>query len=187
MRILLRFVLGFVAVVTLGSYRSAVAQEPPIVAQTPSGDWRRSQPARVVQRMGSTEVTVVYNRPAARGRELFGALVPWDSIWNPGADEATRIELDEDDLIDGQHLAIGRYSVWAVPRPEEWTLILSRAWDVQHRPFPAGEDALRLRVRPRGGSHMESLAFYFPVADADSAVLVLHWGETVVPITLRRP
>ncbi|MQA90178.1 MAG: DUF2911 domain-containing protein [Gemmatimonas sp.] len=54
--------------------------------------WRVSQPARVTQRMGSTEMTIVYNRPTARGRDLFGALVPWDSIWNPGADEATRIE-----------------------------------------------------------------------------------------------
>jgi hypothetical protein len=156
------------------------------VTQTPGGEWRRSQPARVTQRMGSSEVTVVYNRPVARGRVLFGGLVPWDSIWNPGADEATRIELDEDLTIDGQRLAAGRYSIWAIPGRAEWTLIFSRAWDVQHRPYPEGRDALRLRVRPRSASHMESLAFYFPVADTDSAELVLHWGETLVPLSLRR-
>jgi len=165
----------------------AVAQDTPIVAQTPSGDWRRSQPARVVQRMGSTEITVVYNRPTARGRELFGGLMPWDSIWNPGADEATRIEVDQNVLLDGQLLRAGRYSIWAVPRRDEWTLVFSRAWDVQHRPYPAGQDALTLRIRPRPAAHMESLTFYFPVADADSATLVLHWGETMIPISIRRP
>jgi hypothetical protein len=165
----------------------ASAQEPPIVAQTPADDWRRSQPARVTQRMGPTEMTVVYNRPVARGRDLFGALVPWDSIWNPGADEATRLEVDQDILLDGQLLPAGRYSIWAVPRPDEWTLVFSRAWEVQHRPYPEGQDALTLRIRPQAASHMESLAFYFPMADVDSAMLVLHWGETMVPISIRRP
>jgi hypothetical protein len=178
---------ALVAVATPASPDVVVAQEPPIVAQTPSDDWRRSQPARVTQRMGSTEMTVVHNRPVARGRELFGALMPWDSIWNPGADEATRLEVDEDVLLDGQLLPAGRYSIWAIPRPDEWTLIFSRAWQVEHRPYPAGQDALRLRIRPRTGSHMESLAFYFPMADTDSATLVLHWGETMVPISVRRP
>jgi len=164
----------------------AVAQEAPIVAQTPSDDWRRSQPARVIQRMGPTEMTVVYNRPTARGRELFGALVPWDSVWNPGADEATRIEVDQDVLLNGQLLPAGRYSIWAVPRRDEWTLVFSRAWDVPHRPFPPGRDALTLRIRPRAAEHMESLAFYFPMADMESATLVLHWGETMIPISIRR-
>src|SRR5687768_11547128 len=171
---------------TFGSFGLAAAQEQPIVAQTPYAEWRRSQPARVTQRMGTTEVTVVYNRPTARGRELFGALVPWDSIWNPGADEATRIEVDEDVLIEGQKLPAGRYSMWAIPQPQEWTLILSRAWNVQHRPYP-GDEVMRLRVRPRSAGHMESLVFYFPAADTASTELVLHWGETAVPMSLRRP
>jgi hypothetical protein len=187
-RLLRHLLLLSLAVAILAGFPTgAVAQDAPIAAQTPSDDWRRSQPARVVQRMGSTEMTVVYNRPTARGRELFGALMPWDSIWNPGADEATRIEIDRDVLLDGQLLRAGRYSIWAVPRRDEWTLVFSRAWDVQHRPYPAGQDALTLRIRPRPAAHMESLAFYFPMVDAESATLVLHWGETMIPISIRRP
>lgn len=151
----------------------------------PSGEGRKSQPARLSQRLEDAEVTVVYNRPVARGRELFGALVPWGEIWNPGADKATRIELSHDVAIAGQPLPAGKYSIWAIPDPEEWTLIFSGAWDVEHIPYPEGEDALRLRVRPSPGPHMESLGFYFPMVDADSAVLVLHWGETLIPLPLR--
>jgi hypothetical protein len=151
----------------------------------PSGAGRKSQPARVAQRLEAAQVTVVYNRPVARGRELFGALVPYGEIWNPGADEATRIELSHDVTIGGQPLPAGKYSIWAIPDPREWVLIFSRAWDVEHIPYPEGEDALRIRVRPQPGPHMEALGFYFPMVDADSAVLMLHWGETTVPLSLR--
>ncbi len=154
---------------------------------TPSGAERRSQPARVVQRMGSTEITIVYNRPVARGRELFGGIVPWDSLWNPGADEATRLELSEDITIAGQPLAAGRYSVWATPSQDEWTLAFNRSWDVDHLTYREANDALRLRVRPHRADHMEALSFYFPYAEADSSLLALHWGETVVPLPIRRP
>ena len=179
---------ALVAAWVLGSNGPLLAQDPPIVAQTPYADYRVSQPARVTQRVGPTEITIVYNRPTARGRDLFGALVPWDSIWNPGADEATRIEVDGDILVEGERLAAGRYSVWAIPQQAgEWTLIFSTAWDVQHRPYPDGREVLRISVSPSVASHMESLAFYFPMADAESAVLALHWGTTVIPLSLRRP
>ncbi|MEX1258610.1 MAG: DUF2911 domain-containing protein [Gemmatimonadota bacterium] len=182
-----RTVHGFVLTVALTIPGTVLAQDPPIQTQTPYAEYRVSQPARVTQRMGTTELTIVYNRPVARGRELFGALVPWDSIWNPGADEATRLEVDEEISIEGQALPAGRYSIWAIPGREEWTLIFSRAWDVQHRPYPEGNEVLRLRVRPEEAGHMETLGFYFPMATADSATLALHWGPVRVPIAIRRP
>lgn len=151
----------------------------------PSGEDRKSQPATVRQRMGATQIAVVYNRPAARGRTLFGGIVPWDSIWNPGADEATRVEVSDDIRINGATLPAGRYSLWAIPRPEEWTLIFSRAYDVPHVPYPEGEDALRLRVRPTAGGFQESLGFDFPVATADSAMLTLRWGDVVIPLRIK--
>jgi hypothetical protein len=163
-----------------------LADPSSLQSQTPSGEGRLSQPARVEQRLGPAQVVVVYNRPVARGRELFGALVPWDSIWNPGADEATRIELSEDMLVAGQRLPAGRYSIWATPGPEEWTIEFNRQWDQQHRPYPEGGEVLRITAEPQAADHMESLAFYFPVATPDSAVLNLHWGETVVPIPIQR-
>jgi hypothetical protein len=151
----------------------------------PDGSNRGSQPAEVAQRMGSTELRVVYGRPMARGRVLFGELVPYDSIWNPGANEATRIEVSEDILIEGEPLAAGKYSIWAIPRPEQWTLIFSNAHDVFHIPYPEGQDALRMDVTPDPAPHVESLTFDFPMADRDSADLRLHWGELMIPLRIR--
>jgi len=149
----------------------------------------KSQHATMTQLLGTTQVTIVYNRPSARGRTLFGrgGVVPWGKVWCPGADSATTIALSKDMVVGGQPLAAGKYSIWAIPGPDEWTLIFSRAADVFHIPYPGeAQDALRLKLKsqPGGGPFMESLAFYFPAADADRALLNLHWGETIVQVSL---
>ena len=148
----------------------------------------KSQRATVTQILGTTQVMIVYNRPNARGRTLFGSggVVPWGKVWCPGADTATTIALSRDMVVGGQPLAAGKYSIWAIPGPGEWTLIFSRAADVFHIPYPGeAQDALRLKLKPQtGGPFMESLAFYFAAADADRALLNLHWGETIVQVPL---
>jgi len=68
-----------------------------------------SQRGSVTQMVAFTKVSVVYGRPVARGRALFGALVPWDSVWHPGADSATRITFSKDVLIEGKNTRFGSY------------------------------------------------------------------------------
>lgn len=92
---------------------------------------------------------MVYNRAVARGRELFGALVPYGEVWDPGADEATRIELSHRVTITGQPLPAGRYSIWTIPDPDEWTLIFSRASKVEHIPYPEGRTHFASRCARR--------------------------------------
>lgn len=148
----------------------------------------KSQAGAVAQRVANTEITITYNRPVARGRELFGALVPFEQVWNPGADRATAISFSRDVEINGEALPAGKYSIWAIPRADQWTMIFSRAADVYHTPYPGeDQDALRFNVRPERGAHMETLAFYFSVVESKDAVLRLHWGDVVVPMALRVP
>lgn len=146
-----------------------------------------SQRAAVMQRVGFTDITITYNRPVARGRTLFGGVVNWGRVWNPGADSATTIRFSRDVTVDGHALAAGGYTLWMIPRQDTaWTVIFSRRVDIFHTPYPGEEhDAVRLAVRPEPGSHMEVLAYYFPIVAADSAVLRMHWGETVVPVVIR--
>jgi hypothetical protein len=145
----------------------------------------KSQHATVTQRLGTTEVTIAYNRPSARGRKVFGGVVAWGRVWDPGADQATTITFSSAALVAGQRLAAGAYSLWAIPEPDEWTLIFSRAAAVFHTPYPGeAQDALRIKVRPQAGPFFETLAFYFPAVAADSALLNLQWGETIVQIPI---
>jgi hypothetical protein len=164
-----------------------VAVGPSLLAQAPPSGPKPSQHGTVSQQVADTTLTVVYNRPVARGRELFGTLVPYGRVWCPCADTATTFETTTDITIDGEALPAGIYSVWTEPGPETWTVIFNRSAQAWHTRYPAGQDALRLQVTPRSGSHMETLAFYFPVVDGRKAELVLHWGTTVVPLTIDVP
>jgi Protein of unknown function (DUF2911) len=158
-----------------------------VSAQEPAKGPKPSQRGSVSQRIDDTLISIDYSRPVARGRELFGALVPWGRVWCPGADDATTIEATGPVTLNGQELPKGKYSVWAIPGAEKWTIIFNRAAAVWHTRYPTGQDALRIDVTPRAGAHMETLAFYFPVADGKKGELVLHWGTVVVPVSVEVP
>lgn len=148
-----------------------------------------SQRGSTSQTVAFTELTVTYGRPVARGRALFGALVPWDSVWHPGADSATVLRISHDVLMDGHPVVAGEYSLWLIPRAQgAWTLILNRQAHVFHKPYPgAGDDALRLDVQPAVASPMESLAIYFPQVLRDEADLRVHWGTSYVSVRIKAP
>ena len=152
-------------------------------AQTP----RPSQHGSVSQQIANTTVTIEYNRPVARGRTLFGSLVPYGRVWCPGADNCTTIQLSTDVKVNGQALGRGTYSLWAEPDETHWTIIFNGAQPVFHTRYPPDKDVLRVQVTPRQASHMETLAFYFPVVDGNHAELVLHWGTVVVPLSIDVP
>ena len=170
--------LGVIAAALACASSLAAQQEPKI---------KPSQHGSVSQRIADTTITIEYNRPVARGRELFGKLVPYGRIWCPCADDATTIEVTTGIKVDGQELPAGRYSFWTEPGPERWTVIFSKTAAAWHTKYPQGEDALRLDVRPKAGSHMETMSFYFPVVDGRKAELVLHWGTVVVPLSIEVP
>jgi hypothetical protein len=147
---------------------------------------RKSQPGAVAQRIATTEITIAYSRPVARGRELFGALVPYGVVWHPGADKATSIAISRDLHINDRPLAAGKYSLWVMPEPDTWTMIFSRAADVFHIPYPGEEhDALRFDVTPETAPHLETLTYDFPVVEGKDAVLRLQWGTTMIKMPLR--
>ena len=162
-----------------------------VVAPACGQGFPASQRARVDQTIAFTDISVVYGRPVARGRVLFGdsALVKYGNIWHPGADSATRITFSHDLVLEGREVKAGEYSVWLLPRATgPWTFILNRSAHVFHQPYPGeASDYLRLEVTPERGAHMETLAFYFPVVLRDEAVMRIHWGEVIVPVKLKAP
>ena len=145
----------------------------------------KSQLGVVAQSVLGTRIEITYRRPVARGRQLFGALVPWGAVWTPSADTAARIAISSDVEINGSNLAAGTYSLWTIPDSSSWTIIFNRTAEAFHRNYPDGRDALRARATPVTAPHVETLMFDFPMVDADSARLELRWGTTVVPLLIR--
>jgi hypothetical protein len=145
----------------------------------------KSQRGTVSQKVANTDITITYGRPVARGRTLFGTLVPYGRMWHPGADAATTLAVTRDVQVNGKALPKGSYSLWTIPGEMAWTFVFSTIADTFHTNYPGEHrDALRLEVKPETGAHMETLTYYFPVVDGKDATLRLHWGTVIVPLAL---
>src|SRR5260221_8478968 len=160
---------------------AGLIQQPPAI--------KPSQHGTVTQQVAETTITVEYDRPVARGRDLFGALVPYDHGWCPGPNDCTTLTVSTGIIIEGHPLAAGTYTLWAKPGATKWTMIVNRAYATFHPRYQtvADQDLLTMEVTPRSGTHMETLAFYFPVVNAKHAELVFHWGTVVVPLAIDVP
>jgi hypothetical protein len=155
---------------------------PDIAAQI-----RGSERGTVSQVLDGTTVTVGYARVAARGRELFGALVPYDSPWT-GANWATTIEADKDIRLNGAEVPAGTYSVWIVPRGGAWRVSLDPKPDLYHFQKPdSTAEQIHLAAEPGTAPHSELLTWTFPAVSGDVALLRMHWGTTTLPLQIEVP
>ena len=162
-----------------------LASAATFLAAPASAQNTRSQLGSVSQSVMSARIEITYRRPVARGRELFGALVPWGKMWTPAADTAARITTSAPIEVNGAKLDAGSYSIWAIPDSLSWTVVFSSVPSVFHTRYPEGRDVQRVQATPAKGDHVETLQFSFPMVDADSARLELRWGTTVVPLSIR--
>jgi hypothetical protein len=148
-----------------------------------------SQHGTVSQQVAGTTLSIEYDRPVARGRDLFGALVPYGRVWCPGANECTTLTVTTDVTVEGKKLPAGTYTVWAKPGPSTWSIIFNTAHPTFHTQHARVEDQdfLTVDVKPRTATHMETLAFYFAVVDGHHTELVLQWGTVAVPLSIDVP
>jgi hypothetical protein len=140
-----------------------------------------------MQMVGNTEIRARYVRPVARGRDLFGALVPYGRIWTPSADSALRVSFSTDVEVDGQSLAAGSYSVWVVPDSARWTVIFNRTADAFHLRHRESDDVLKVVASVDSLPHIETLTVAFPVVDGNVATMQMHWGTTGVSLRIETP
>ena len=147
---------------------------------------RVSPKASLTQMIGLTELEIEYSRPSVRGRQIWGALVPYGEVWRTGANEATRFVVSDDVTINGQKLAKGTYSLHTIPGESEWTLIFNSVADQWGSySYDAANDVLRVKVAPRRAPHAhESMLFAIPSVSSDSAEVHFAWENVVVPFTV---
>jgi tetratricopeptide (TPR) repeat protein len=143
---------------------------------------RDSQHARIVQRVGITDITINYHRPLVKGRKVWGGLVPWGQVWRAGANENTTIEFSDPVSIEGKPLAKGIYGLHMLPTENEWTVIFSRAATAWGSfTYKEAEDALRVTVKAQPAEMKEALAYEVDNVTPDSAVIALRWEKLAVP------
>ena len=140
--------------------------------------------ASVRQDVGTVEVSVTYSSPARRGRDVFGALVPYGEVWRTGANAATQLTVSEDVTIGGQPVPAGTYSLLTIPTAASWTIILNRDATTGTSNYDASKDQARFEVTPGAGPDRERLIFVFTDTDEDSATLQLEWAGLAVPLPI---
>jgi hypothetical protein len=160
---------------------------------------RASLKASVMQTLGTDGIiTIEYSRPGVKGRQIWGALVPFGMApgnkysenkpypWRAGANENTTIEFNKDLLIEGKPLPLGKYGIHMIPGEKEWVIIFSKnssAWG--SFAYKQEEDALRVTVTPVKACFQEWMEFGFDDLAGTSANAYLHWVELKVPFKIQ--
>lgn len=161
---------------------------------------RASQKSTVMQTVGDTEISIVYHRPNAKGRAIWGCqttdvipkggvtydcLVPSGQVWRTGANEATVFEISNDVTINGQKLPKGKYSLHTIPNANEWTIIFNKTWNQWGSfRYDEKEDALRVTAKPVAGEMKETMTIGIEDVDENSANVVIAWEKVRVPFTV---
>jgi hypothetical protein len=176
-----RFAAGVVAVAFAVLTRPAdlPSQVPNLVLP------KASQRAMVSQTIGFTEVGITYDRPLVNQREIWGKLVPYDSVWRAGANENTVIAFSSPVRVGGHDLPAGRYGVHMIPTANEWTVILSKQADAWGSfSYDPKEDAVRLTAVPVAAPFQEALGYTLDDPGTGSVVATLRWEKLAVPFTV---
>ncbi len=148
---------------------------------------RPSPNAEVKQAVGITEVHVAYSSPGAKGRSVWGTLVPYGELWRAGANAPTKLTVSRDFTFGGQAVPAGRYSLFIKPTESAWTVILNRdpknAGSSEH---DATLDVASVEVQSTASPPRERLVFMFDDTTDESTTLVLDWAgrRMAVPITV---
>lgn len=138
----------------------------------------------IEQEVGLTKVKLSYARPSAKGRKIFGDLVPYNAIWRTGANASTQLTFTEDVKIAGNALKAGTYALYSIPGETEWTMIIHT--NTRHRALSGNvykqeEDAFRFKVKPgRTSAFVETFTIGFSDITSSSMNLKLAWENTQV-------
>ncbi len=134
--------------------------------------------------LGNIEIT--YSRPIAKGRKVFGDLVPFNKLWRTGANEATLIRFTDVVEIKGKRIDTGSYVLYTIPGYESWEVILNKGitnWGIEG--YKEAEDVVRFKVEPtKVKDALESFTMQFADVKPESCVLQILWEKTAISIPI---
>lgn len=142
---------------------------------------RVSQHERITQRIGLTDVTIDFSRPAVRNRKIFGGLQQYGQVWRAGANENTTISFTDPVTINGQPLAAGVYGLHMIPGRDSWVVIFSKnstSWG--SFTYDQAEDAMRVTVKPETIPQQEILSYSIDEPTVNSAVIAMRWDKVAI-------
>ena len=123
-------------------------------------------------------IKITYGRPYKKGRDIFGGLEKYGKVWRTGADEATEITFSKDVSFAGKPVKAGTYSLFTIPAPQNWTIILNSETGQSGLEYKQNRDLLRVEVPSKKLDHtVEQFTFQL-----EANAIVMEWDKTQVTI-----
>ena len=132
--------------------------------------------------IGNNHVHIDYGSPGKRGRMIFGGLVGYGTVWATGAHKATTISFDKNVIINRVEIPAGKYGLFTIPGEEEWTIIISKDWDMHLADdYDQANDMVRVSAAAQKLDEVvESLTFEVNEIDDKSGQVTIKWDQTAV-------
>jgi len=138
------------------------------------------------QEFGLGTIEVTYSRPGAKGRKVFGDLVPYGKLWRTGANAATRLTFSEAVELNGRKIDSGTYVLYTIPGEESWEVIINKGIKNQGTEgYKEAEDVARFKVEPVK-TKIKTDLFTIQLANIEGAFceLQLMWEKKLVTIVI---
>lgn len=139
------------------------------------------------QDFGLASIEVKYSRPIAKGRKVFGDLVPFNQVWRTGANTATLITFNDAVQIEGKKIDSGTYALYSIPNKGSWVIILNKGvknWGSDG--YTADDDVARFTVKSEEVKNMvESFTMQFANVKPESCDLQIMWENTMVSVPIK--
>lgn len=141
----------------------------------------------VKQAFALSDITIEYSRPSAKGRVIYGDIVPFGKVWRTGANGATKITFGEDVKVEGTAVTAGTYALYTVPNKDSWEIMLYKDLTLGGNvaEYKKENEAARFTVKTKAlNDKVET--FSIDVADVTSttANIELNWEKTRVAFSV---
>ncbi len=167
---------------------AGLAQMPPPPMDKPAAQPKSvpSPPATATVSLNGKDVTINYGAPSMRGRKIMGELVPYDKVWRTGANEATTFVTQGDLKIGGTTIPAGSYTLYTLPDPTRWLLIINKQTGQWGTGYNEPMDLARIAMQSKTLSPpQEKMSISFENTVGNTTELHIKWDTTnqYVPIT----
>lgn len=132
--------------------------------------------------INGSKITIQYSSPSVKGREIWGALVPYGKVWRAGANEATTFTTTKDIMVEGQKLSAGTYSFFLIPEKDSATIIFNKEakqWGAYK--YDESKDQIRVKVKPKKSPKMNERLVY----NVNSNNVTLSWENWNIPLMIK--
>jgi len=140
------------------------------------------------QAFALSEISIEYSRPSAKGRVVYGDVVPFGKVWRTGANNATKITFGEDVKVEGNDVKAGTYAIYTVPNKDSWEIMLYKDLTLGGNvaEYKKENELLRFVVKPTtmNDDKVETFTIDFSDITANKMKVELVWEKTRVPFNV---